>query len=223
MKPSFLPLLLSALGLALSAAPSRAQVGTTGNGPPVGTPVTATFTIPTDFDPDSITFSSTGQTFTTTDGQQLITGQLLSPNGGGGINIFAAVPAPPTVGGTLPIVEVDFFTLYTGPITLISRARANSGFVPWFAEMLNPPVGQGFRFFKTMKTQADINTTDPRIDPTEYAFFTLTPRDPTDTTFLTSTFSVTGFTAVPEPGTCTLLGALVVGGGVAWRRRRRTV
>ena len=224
MKPLFLALLISALGLALSAAPSSGQVGTTGNGPPsAGTPVTATYTIPIDFDPDSVTFRTTGQTFTITNTQQLITGQLLEPSsilgGGGGLNIFAAVPAPPAVGGTIPIVEVDFFTTYTGPLTLTSLS-GNPDFVPWFAEMLNPPTGQGFRFFKTMSTQANINTEYPGLDPTEYAFFTLTPDNPNDTAFLTSTFSITGFTAVPEPGTIALLGALAVSGSVAWRRRR---
>ncbi len=225
MKPLFLPLLVSALGLALSAAPSLAQ----SIGPPAPTPVTATYTIPTDFDPDSVTFTSTGQTFAITDQTDPITGQLLSPlsNGGGGLNIFAAVPNPLGANSaTIPIVEVDFFTTYTGPITLVSLAGFGSGATPWFAEMLNPPVGQAFRFYKTLPTQANINTTNPSIDPTEYAIFTLTPRDPNDAVFLNSLFTISGFTSVqnvPEPGTIALFGALAVSGGVAWRRRRRTV
>ena len=229
MKLLFLPLLVSALGLALCATPSLAQIGTAGQAPGPSTPVTASFTIPTSVDPDSVTFRTTGQTFTSTDNQQLITGQLLEPssipNGGGGLNIFAAVPGPPGSGSTTPIVEVDFFTTYTGPLTLTSLS-GDPAFVPWFAEVLNPPTGQGFRFFKTLSTQANINTTHPTRDPTEYAVFTLTPDNPNDTTFLTSTFGITGYTTVqnvPEPGTIALLGALAVGGSVAWRRRRRTV
>ena len=226
MKPSILPLLLSALSLALCAAPSRAQIGTTGTGPGPSTPVLATFTIPTDTDPDSITFTSSGQTFAITDQTNPITGQLLTPgylSGGGGLDIFAAVPGPPSVGTTIPIVEVDFFTTYTGPISLTSLSGVGS-FTPWFAEVLNPPVGQAFRFFKTLPTQANINTTNPGFDPAEFAFFTLTPNNPNDPTFLSSLFTVTGYTSVqnvPEPGTCALLGGLIVTGGMAWRRRRR--
>lgn len=226
MKPLFLPLLLSALGLALFAAPSRAQTGQGTGPPPLGTPVMATFTIPANVDPDSVTFTSTGQTFAITDQTDPITGQLLTPfgnGGGGGLNIFAAVPGPPgNVNATIPIVEVDFFTTYTGPISLTSLSGF-SAFDPWFAEILNPPVGQAFRFYKTLPTQANINTTNPGFDPTEYAFFTLTPAV-NDPTFLSSLFTITGYTSVqnvPEPGTCALLGGLVVAGGMAWRRRRR--
>ena len=223
MKSLFSPLLLTALGLALSAAPSLAQVGSTGVAPIPLTPVTATFTIPTTVDPDSITFTFPGQPFTNTDQGNLITGQRLyaGSGGGGGLNIFAHVPGASSTAPTIPIVEVDFFTTYTGTLTLVSQSVAPTLFPPWFAEKLNPPTGQGFRFFKTLPTQANINSTS--LLSSEFAFFNLTPNDPTNGAFLTSTFMVTGFTTVqgtPEPGTCALLGALVVSGGVAWRRRK---
>lgn len=237
MKLPVFSLLLSTLGLALLASSSLAQGGGGSRTllPPVGVPSegTATFTIPTSTDPDSVTFTSSGQTFAFTDQNNPITGQRLyqpSFSFNGGLDIFAAVPGPiGNISTTIPIVEVDIFTPYTGILTLISQSGV-SGYDPWFIERLNPAVGQGFRFFKTLSAQANINTTDPANDPLEFAYLDISPinpndpNDPNTVAFFNAPFTITGYTSVqnvPEPSTIALLGALAVSGGVAWRRRRK--
>ena len=71
------------------------------------------------------------------------TGQLLTLDAGGGgrLVLVGDVPSPPT---TKPIVEVDFYTTYTGPLIFDSAmVPGHPNNPPWFTKLLTPPPGSG--------------------------------------------------------------------------------
>ncbi len=227
MKIASPSIILSALALCAFAAQGTAQ---TSPGPlAVGPSIRATvdFAIPQSADPSRLTYTRFGALYTNTDGQApgdnqgtAITGRLLlaAAGGGGGVELHGRVGSP-TRGGTTPVTEVDFYTTYTGALALTSTA--DPGFTPWQFGTLTPLPGfaQGFSYFKTNSSQADLDDFTG-----SFGLLTITPVDLNDQEFLNSSFGTAPAQHpqdVPEPGTLALLGGLCAGGGLLWRRRAK--
>ncbi len=221
MKTVSLSFILSALALSLVAAKGSAQIGPSGSALPS---VVVNFAIPQSADPSRLTYTAFGTMYTNTDGSvagdnqgAVINGALLEPNGGGGLELHGQVPSG-VPGRNTSVTEVDFYTNYTG--TLMLTSTGNNGSTPWDFGFLTPLPGyaQGFRYFKTLASQADINDDSFNL----YAILTAVPTDPNDTSFAASGVGAVGTQYsqdVPEPGTLALLGGLCAGGGLLWRRR----
>ena len=220
-KSVWVPFALCALMPCLAGARAWAQ---SAPGPlgAVAASVTISFAMPESRDPSRLTITQMGRQYTNTDGASpgdnlgaAITGGLLA-SANGGLELHGLVASS---GGTTPVTEVDFYTTYTGTLALTSTSVLN--FTPWDYGFITPLPGyaQGFRFFKTNSSQADLNVN------AYFGVLTATlsnPNNPNSQVFLDSSVGSTGavFGAVPEPGAVGLFGGLCMGGGLLWRRRR---
>lgn len=195
-----------------------------------GEPINMFFAMPTAVDPVKLYLFTPGNPYSDTNDPNNrsngpITGATLLPaasNGQGGLEIhgrFGSV-AP------LPVVELDFFTTFLGPLDLtptqnqnIINGRTGLPFVPWLA------VDQGIannRHKFTLKPQSD---SAPMNQGGYYGILSATvPSGVDDSAFRPAGFSFTGFAqapTTPEPGVgALLLGAVLAGGRLAARRRK---
>lgn len=203
------------------------------------------FSMPQDRDPARLTFIQPGQMYTNADSStyspgdnagSVINGQLLATNGaspGNGLEVHSLIPDQPQdgVASYIPVVEVDFYTTYTGNLQIDSVVGSTfTNFIPWTVQRISVPAQvpggprykQAFSFTGGQTNQALMyKGTDGY-----YALLTAVLADTSDPTgFNSAAFGVSGFTTVeatPEPGAFALLSGLMLGSAnVLWRRRRK--
>jgi hypothetical protein len=184
-----------------------------------------TFVMPQSVDPERLTITVDGFTYTNEDGASpgdnegnSIVGNMFLPFDGGGLGgleVHGAIPNPSD--GTFEVKEVVLRTSYMGGIIDVFSETAPEfdGFTPWTFVDASTPNERIYRFLKG----ANSGTLD------QGDFFALIKATTDDPNFPDAPFTVTGYTqiqgVVPEPGSVALLLSGVTGAMLLRLRRRK--